>query len=320
MTWNCARRETRTEELFSSGVVVWSLSPSILTRTTPLLSTISWMIWPFFPITFPRHSPRLRRTTVPRWLRDLTNQISWYRHRVFRVLKHASCVFDRLFRLEWVDLRRVGEQEARRDLRLRTLWSCTSDLRLRSPWHRVFRVLCICSSRECRWPSPSIQVWPRISPWTSMTECSSSAEKETGHDPSQRWRSASILLRVVWRLFPFLEGASLWNVEFENAYPIEFERDEEWHRYLTRKTPAQSIDWPPWSRRRSYDNNKTFFVFVIVDNSSARCSFEIFVVVGIATSANAKFPRLSLSWEMCDRTYASWISLATGSSIRLNIE
>ena len=30
-----------------------SLSPSILTLTTPLLSTISWMNLPFFPITLP---------------------------------------------------------------------------------------------------------------------------------------------------------------------------------------------------------------------------------------------------------------------------
>lgn len=43
----------KNEVLTSSRGSLFSLSPSILTLTTPDLSTISWITFPFFPITFP---------------------------------------------------------------------------------------------------------------------------------------------------------------------------------------------------------------------------------------------------------------------------
>ena len=46
----------RNEVLTSSRGSLFSLSPSILTLTTPDLSTISWITFPFFPITFPSQS------------------------------------------------------------------------------------------------------------------------------------------------------------------------------------------------------------------------------------------------------------------------
>lgn len=73
LCWQQARH--RYTQLTSCRGCLLSLSPSILTRTTPDLSTISWMTFPFLPITLPGEITRRNETVTTGY----KNIYRWYK-------------------------------------------------------------------------------------------------------------------------------------------------------------------------------------------------------------------------------------------------